>query len=88
MVLVKINGAEVDTDDPCALWQALYAVKLRILAGEQVSQMSIQSPVTREQVVFSSANASQLDAELNRLQAACQAKTTGRRPNRRWKLRF
>lgn len=88
MAMVKINGGEVDADDPCALWQALYAVKLRLLAGEQVTEMSIQSPVTREQVTFSSSNMTQIDAELNRLQAKCQAKTTGRRPSRRWGLRF
>ncbi|NSZ47981.1 hypothetical protein G6L63_08640 [Agrobacterium vitis] len=88
MALVKINGVDVDQDDPCALFQALYSVKLRALAGEHVSQMSIQSPVTRDQVVFSSADLSALDAELNRLAAACQEKTTGRRPSRRWRLRF
>ncbi|MBB4005813.1 hypothetical protein [Allorhizobium taibaishanense] len=88
MAMVTINGAEVDQDDPCALFQALYSVKLKILAGEQVSQISIQSPVTRDQVVFSAANMSALNEELNRLAAACQQKTTGRRPNRRWSLRY
>ncbi|MCE6073396.1 hypothetical protein FS799_00810 [Agrobacterium vitis] len=88
MALVKINGVEVDQDNPCALFQALYSTKLRILAGEQVSQVSIQSPVTRDLLVFSSANLSALDAELNRLAAACQEKTTGRRPSRRWTLKY
>ncbi|MUO27444.1 MULTISPECIES: hypothetical protein [Rhizobium/Agrobacterium group] len=88
MALVKINGVEVDQDDPCALFQALYSVKLRALAGEHVSQMSIQSPVTRDQVVFSSANLSALDTELNRLASACHEKTTGRRLSRRWTLKY
>lgn len=88
MALVTLNGAQVDTGDPCALYQALYATKLRILAGEQVGEMSIQSPVTREAVVFSSAKMGDLDAELNRLASACEARRCGRRPSRRFSLRF
>ncbi|MDG4877642.1 hypothetical protein P9273_21300 [Mesorhizobium sp. WSM4935] len=72
--LVTINGVAVDQDDPCALYQALYATKLRMLAGEHVEELSIQSPVTREQMRFSSANSKSLDAELMRLAAACTAK--------------
>lgn len=78
MTTVTINGSTVDQDDPCALYQALYAVKLRLLAGEAVEELSIQSPVTRETVVYSAANLKALDAELMRLSAACSAKS-GRR---------
>ena len=88
MTTVPINGMPVDVDDPCALYQALYAVKLRILAGENVSEMSIQSPVTRDHIVFSSVKWDALEAELTRLSTACEAKRTGRRPARRLSLRF
>lgn len=88
MVMVKINGANVDAEDPCALYQALYATKLRMLAGEQVGEMSLQSPVTRETVVFSPGSMSALDRELVRLSEACTLKTTGRRVTRRWKFRY
>jgi hypothetical protein len=88
MAMVTINGASVDADDPCALYQALYAVKLRMLSGEQVGEMSIQSPVTREAVVFSPGRLADLDRELVRLSEACTLKTTGRRVTRRWKFRY
>ena len=88
MTTIPINGVAVDADDPCALYQALYATKLRILAGEHVAEMSIQSPVTRESVVFSSVKWDALNDELNRLAAACAEKRGERRPRRRMSLRF
>lgn len=88
MATVKINGAVVDGDDPCALHQALYAVKLQILAGERVEEMSIQSPVTREMVRFSSTSMGALDRELERLSAACNLKNSGRRTRYAKRVRF
>ncbi|WFP74508.1 hypothetical protein [Mesorhizobium sp. WSM4906] len=85
--LVSINGVAVDAEDPCALYQALYAVKLRILAGEHVEELQIQSPVTRELMRFSSANLKSLDAELMRLAAACSAKN-GQRTHYAKRIRF
>ena len=86
--LVTINGASIDADDPCALYQALYAVKLKMLAGEHVAEFSLQSPVTRETVTFASGRMEELEKELMRLSAACTAATTGRRQSRRWNLRY
>ncbi|NVP56080.1 hypothetical protein [Mycoplana rhizolycopersici] len=88
MATVKMNGTAVDGDDPCALYQALYAVKLQILSGERVEEMSIQSPVTREMVRFSSTNMAALDRELERLSAACNLKTSGRRTRFAKHIRF
>lgn len=88
MATVTINGQTVDADNPCALWQALYAVKLQIISGEVVQEMTLQSPVTRETVIFGPGKLAALEQELGRLHAACQAKQTGRRPTRRWPLRF
>lgn len=85
---VVINGAPVNTDDPCALYQTLYAVKIRILAGEQVEEISLQSPVSREMMRVSAANMAQLDKELMRLSAACTAKTTGKRSRFAKSIRF
>lgn len=78
MMLVTINGASVDVDDPCALYQALYAVKLKILAGEHVEELMLQSPVSREMMRVSAANLGAIDAELLRLADACSRKTSGR----------
>lgn len=86
--MITIGGASVDADDPCALYQALYATKLKLISGEMVGEYSIQSPVTRDSVTFSPSNLRALDAELVRLAAACQEKTTGRRPGRRWTFRY
>ncbi|MDG4895568.1 hypothetical protein P9272_18520 [Mesorhizobium sp. WSM4976] len=76
--MVTINGVAVDAEDPCALYQALYAVKLGILAGEHVEELQIQSPVTRELMRVSSTSMAALDQELMRLSQACAAKTGGR----------
>jgi hypothetical protein len=86
--MITIGGSTVDADDPCALYQALYATKLKLISGEMVGEYSIQSPVTRDSVTFSPSNLRALDAELTRLASACQQKTTGRRPTRRWSLRY
>lgn len=88
MSTVTINGVAVDVDDPCALYQALYAVKLKILAGEQVEEISLQSPVSREMMRVSAANMAQLDKELMRLSAACELKTTGKRARYRKVMRY
>lgn len=76
---VKINGASVDADDPCALWQALYAVKLKRIAGEAVEEGEIASPVTRRRMRYGSVPLAELDAELDRLAAACDLKNGKRR---------
>lgn len=88
MSAIKFGGVTVDSSDPCALYQALYVVKLKLISGEMTGEYSIQSPVTRETVVFSPANLRALENEMTRLQAACQAKTNGRRPSRRFSLRY
>ncbi|NTF87505.1 hypothetical protein G6L46_10250 [Agrobacterium rhizogenes] len=79
MPTVMINGATVDTDDPCALYQALYAVKLKRLAGEQVAETEIRSPVGQRRIQVSSVSMADLDAELNRLADACSQKNGGAR---------
>jgi hypothetical protein len=88
MTTVPIGGVPIDMDDPCALYQALYAVKLKILSGEHVEEISIQSPVSREMMRVSTANIAQLDKELMLLAAACQAKTTGKRARYRAVMRY
>lgn len=88
MSVIKLGGVSVDTADPCALFEALQLVKLKLISGEMAGEYSIQSPVTREEVVFSPANLKSLDAEMTRLQAACQQKRNGRRPPRRFGLRY
>lgn len=88
VTMVTINGASVDAEDPCALYQALYAVKLKLLAGENISEFSLQSPVTRETVVYNASSMAALDKEMMRLSAACQKIRTGCRPTRRWRFRF
>ncbi|TIL79454.1 MAG: hypothetical protein E5Y89_12475 [Mesorhizobium sp.] len=86
--MVTINGVAVDAEDPCALYQALYAVKLRILAGEHVEELQIQSPVTRELMRVSSTSMVALDQELMRLSQACAEKTGGRRIRYAKRIRF
>ncbi|MEW6121639.1 MAG: hypothetical protein AB1698_03440 [Pseudomonadota bacterium] len=77
--MVTIGGAPVDADDPCALFQALYAHKLKILSGANVEEIEIRSPVTTRRTRFGVGNLAELDAEVARLQAACEAKSGRRR---------
>ena len=79
MTMVKIDGVEIDTDDPCAVYQALYAIKLKRLANEQVSEVEIKSPVGQRRMQLSTISLDDLNAELNRLADACQKKTNGKR---------
>lgn len=79
MSIVKIGGTSVDMDDPCALWQALYSVKLKRLSGEAIEEGEIQSPVTRRRMRYGSISLAELDAEMERLAAACDAKQGRRR---------
>jgi len=79
MATVKIDGATVDADDPCALYQALYAVKLKRLAGDAVEEGEIASPVTRRRMRYAAVSLSDLDAELSSLAAVCDAKNGKRR---------
>lgn len=85
---VKIGGVSVDTEDPCALHQALYAQKLKMLAGERVEETEIRSPVSQRRVKLSPANMAALDAELMALAAACTAKTGGKRQRFAKSMRF
>ncbi|NTF32314.1 hypothetical protein [Rhizobium skierniewicense] len=86
--LINIAGMTVDSDDPCAMYAALAAVKAKRLAGEQIEESEIRSTVMQQRVKVASSSIADIDKELVRLQAACQAKTTGCRPSRRWNLKF
>ncbi|WP_299864418.1 hypothetical protein [uncultured Hoeflea sp.] len=80
METVKIDGAPVDMNDPCALYQALYAIKLKRIAGESVEEGEIASPVTRRRMRYATVSLADLDAELSRLAGACNAKN-----GKRWR---
>lgn len=70
---IKINGVSIAANDYCSLYQALYAAKLKIIAGENVTEMIMRSPVTHEEIVMSPANIKAIDAELVRLKQLCDA---------------
>lgn len=76
---IKIDGATVDADNPCAVFQALYALKLKIASGAAIAETLIRDPATQRQIVFHPANMAALETELRRAQAACEASTSGRR---------
>lgn len=86
--MITIGGLTVDQDDPCALKTALEAVRLKLVAGEQVEELSIQSPVTRETVRFSPGKLSALDAEIQRLDRACRVRNGECRRGRRLIFRY
>ena len=85
---IKLGGVEVDQDDPCALWQALYGAKLKLLAGDQLEEIEIRSPVTQRRMRVAKANMAAIDAELTRLKGACDLKLTGRRGRFAKRIRF
>lgn len=88
MSMIKLGGISVDAADPCALYEALYLVKLKLITGEMTGEYSIQSPVTRETVAFSKPDSKSLNEEMDRLQAACKQATSGHRPSRRIGLKY
>lgn len=86
--MVTIGGVSVDAEDPCALYQVLYAAKLRLIAGEQMEETEIRSPVSQNRIRISKQSLEGLDAELMKLAAACQAKQTGRRARYAKSIRY
>lgn len=76
--MVTIGGASVDADDPCALYQALYNAKLKMLAGDRLEEVEVQSPATRRRIRVAATNMAAIDAELLKLAAACSAKSGSR----------
>ncbi|AID18317.1 hypothetical protein [Rhizobium leguminosarum] len=86
--MVTIGGVAVDADDPCALYQALYATKIRLLAGEEIDETEIRSPVTHRRIKIARANIAALDKELALLKAACELKTTGNRTRYAKRIRW
>jgi hypothetical protein len=78
MANLTLNGQVVDAGDPCALYQALYALKVQLLAGESINEIEVQDPVSQRHTVFTKASIADLDGELLKLATACTRKTTGR----------
>lgn len=78
MSTIRIDGVDVAADDPCALYQALYAVKIRMMVPGSAEELEIRSPVTNRRVAFSRGNLAALEQELRLLADACDAKQ-GRR---------
>lgn len=87
-LMVTIAGVSVDAEDPCALYGALYAVKVRLLAGEEIDETEIRSPVTHQRLKVARGNIAALDAELARLRDACEKKATGKRTRFAKRIRF
>lgn len=74
MTTVNIAGIDVDQDDPCALYAALYGVYLKRLAGQEVEELTIQSPLTRETVKYATISLEAFEVRLATLKAACERK--------------
>ncbi|WGD31217.1 hypothetical protein AncyloWKF20_05180 [Ancylobacter sp. WKF20] len=74
MSTVGIDGAVIDIDDPCALYTALYAVKLKLLSGERTEEIEVRSPLTNRRTRFGPSNMPALEAELRSLARACDAR--------------
>lgn len=85
--IVTIGGASVDVEDPCALYQALYSAKLKLLAGERLEEIEIRSPVNQRRLRVAASNMKAIDDELMRLDTACAAKS-GKRLRYAKRMRF
>ncbi|SON55521.1 hypothetical protein HDIA_1980 [Hartmannibacter diazotrophicus] len=88
MAEIKINGKAYDTEKPCEVCQALKAAKIRMATGENVQELSVQSPITRQTVVYGAANMAALDGLIREYQTACEATTTGKRTRFAKRMRF
>lgn len=86
--MVKIDGAMVDIEDPCALATALRGVKYKRVSGGQIEESEIRSPVMQQRIKVASSSLSDLDAEINRLDDLCRQKNGQCRVGRRWAFRY
>ncbi|MBS9720185.1 hypothetical protein JYU29_05725 [Tianweitania sp. BSSL-BM11] len=78
-----IDGKPVNINDPCALAQALQGYRIKLATGGGVSEIEIQSPLTRRRMKFSSGSSvADLDKMIEEAQAACQV-AIGAPPPRR-----
>lgn len=87
MPTITLAGVSVDAEDPCALYQALYSAKLKLLAGERIEETEIRSSVSQRRIKVSLASMKDIDAELLRLASACSAKN-GKRSRYAKEMRF
>ncbi|KEQ05742.1 hypothetical protein [Pseudorhizobium pelagicum] len=81
-LIINVGGQQVDVNDPCALYRALKAYRIKLAAGERVEEVEIRSPVTTRRTRFSSGSKPEdLDRMLSDAKAACEL-TLGERPKR------
>ena len=76
---VKIAGATVDADDPCAVYAALVKVRLRLIAGESVNDIWLQDFNGQRRTRFSNASIADLDKEIARQKDLCEQSTGSRK---------
>lgn len=88
MVTIKIGDVTVDPSDPCAMYEALYLAKVKLLAGGRIEETEVQSPATRRRLRVSAASIADIDRELVELRNACERKTTGRPARSARRIRF
>ncbi len=86
--MMKVGDIIVDIDDPCALYVALYGVRVKRLAGGQLEESEIRSPLMHQRIKLNSSSMSDIDGELARLKAACELKTNGQRTRYAKRIRF
>lgn len=88
VTMIKIAGMAVDADDPCQMKAALEVARGKLALGENVEEISIQSPTTRETVRFSPANRAALEAEIQRYDRLCRQKNGKCVRGRRWSFSY
>ena len=73
-LIVVIAGIPTDIDDPCALYRALRAYRMRLATGGAVEEIEIRSPATTRRTKFSAGSKlSDLDAMIEEARTACEA---------------
>lgn len=76
---VKIAGITVDADDPCALAEALAKARLRLISGEQITDIWVQDFNGQRRTRYQLANLTELDKEIARLRDLCEQSKGGRK---------
>lgn len=81
-LIITIGGQQVNVNDPCALYRALKAYRIKLAAGERVEEVEIRSPVTTRRMRFSAGSKPEdLDRMISDARAACEL-SLGERPKR------
>jgi hypothetical protein len=78
---VTVGGMTWDLDDPCATYAALRQIRLKLIAGESISEVQAGDANAQRRVRYNTASVEALDRAIAEAQSLC-SQSDGGRPKR------